>query len=45
MQSQLGDDSYFISGTYGGIYLLKNAGSGRWAFKSLDEEPGGPVTW
>jgi len=41
----LGDDSYFISGTYGGIYLLKKDGGGRWAFKSLDEDLGEPVTW
>jgi len=41
----LGDDSYFISGTYGGIYLLKKDGGGRWAFKSLDEVLGEPVTW
>lgn len=41
----LGRDSYFITGAFGGIYLLgKNAGE-KWTFESLDETPGDPVVW
>jgi hypothetical protein len=36
----LEDGSYFSSGTFGGIYILKKNGSGEWAFASLDEKPG-----
>jgi hypothetical protein len=41
----LGDDSYFISGEFGGIYMLKKDKGGKWEFKSLDEALGEPVTW
>lgn len=41
----LGPDAYFISGTFGGIYLLEKDRSGSWAFSSLDECLGEPVDW
>ena len=41
----LGDHSYFISGAFGGVYLLQSNESKEWTFKSLDEELGEPVTW
>jgi hypothetical protein len=41
----LGEDSYFISGAFGGIYLLRRNESKKWIFESLDEELGEPITW
>lgn len=41
----LDDKSYFISGKFGGIYLLRKANDGQWSFLSLDEERGDPVVW
>jgi hypothetical protein len=41
----LGPDAYFISGDFGGIYLLRKSGDGRWSFESLDETLGEPVAW
>jgi hypothetical protein len=41
----LGEDSYFISGAFGGIYLLHRHEGKNWIFESLDEELGDPVTW
>ena len=41
----LGEDSYFISGMYGGIYLLQKNEKDKWAFQSLDEKLGEPLAW
>lgn len=41
----LGDASYFISGAFGGVYLLQANESKEWTFESLDEELGEPVIW
>lgn len=41
----LEDNSYFISGAFGGIYLLKQDERGGWAFESLDDDLGEVVTW
>jgi len=39
----LDDKSYFISGRFGGIYLLSKGDNGQWSFLSLDEERDGPL--
>jgi hypothetical protein len=41
----LDDQSYFISGSSGGIYLLSKGNDGQWSFLSLDEKLGDPVVW
>jgi hypothetical protein len=41
----LGDDSYFISGAFGGVYLLEKNENNVWSFESLDEETGDTITW
>jgi hypothetical protein len=41
----LDDKSYFISGAFGGIYLLRKGNDDQWSFLSLDEERGDPVVW
>jgi hypothetical protein len=41
----LDEQSYFISGTFGGIYLLRKGNDNQWSFLSLDEERGDPVVW
>jgi len=41
----LRDDSYLISASFGGVYLLRQDRSKRWTLKSLDERLGEPVTW
>ncbi len=41
----LGDNSYFISGAFGGVYLLQIDESKEWSFKSLDEALGKPISW
>jgi hypothetical protein len=41
----LGDKSYFISGTFGGVCLLSKGKDGQWSFLSLDEKLGDPVVW
>ena len=41
----LEEDSYFISGAFGGTYTLKVDKKGEWAFESLDEKLGEPATW
>jgi len=41
----LGVDSYFISGAFGGVYILHKNQSEEWNFESLDEELGDPVKW
>ncbi len=41
----IGEDSYFISGAFGGIYLLCRGGAGQWELVSLDEHLGDAVTW
>ncbi len=41
----LDDKSYFISGAFGGVYLLSKANDGQWSFVSLDEKLGDPVVW
>jgi hypothetical protein len=39
-----GQDSYVVSGDYGGIYLLSKA-DGQWRLESIDEDLGTPVLW
>jgi hypothetical protein len=39
------DDSYLISGTFGGIYLLRQDQAKRWSLKSVDERLGKPLFW
>jgi hypothetical protein len=41
----LNEKSYFISGTFGGIYLLEQDSAGQFTFQSLDEQLGEPVIW
>jgi len=41
----LGNESYFISGAFGGVYLLQKDEKDEWSFKSLDEKLGDPVKW
>lgn len=41
----LPDGSYFITGAFGGVYLLSKDPGGRWSFESLDERLGDPVVW
>ena len=42
----LDDKSYFISGAFGGIYLLGQSDAGSWSFSCLDDrEMGTPVIW
>ncbi len=41
----LDDRSYFISGAFGGIYLLSKGNDGQWSFLPLDEKLGDPVVW
>jgi hypothetical protein len=41
----LDDKSYFISGAFGGVYLLSKSNDGQWSFLSLDEKLGDPVIW
>jgi hypothetical protein len=41
----LNEKSYFISGTFGGIYLLERNSAGQFTFQSVDERLGEPVTW
>lgn len=41
----LSDNSYLISGSFGGIYILRQDQSRRWSLKSLDEKLGEPVIW
>jgi len=38
-------DSYFISGAFGGIYILYKDEARGWTFNSLDEKLGKPLTW
>jgi hypothetical protein len=41
----LTDNSYLISGSFGGIYLLRQDHAKGWSLKSLDEKLGKPVIW
>jgi hypothetical protein len=41
----LDDGSYFISGAFGGVYLLTKGNNGQWSFLPLDEKLGIPVVW
>jgi hypothetical protein len=41
----LDDKAYFISATFGGVYLLSKGSDGQWSFLCLDEKLGDPVTW
>lgn len=41
----LDDKSYFISATFGGVYLLSKSSAGQWSFVCLDEKLGDPVVW
>lgn len=41
----LTDNSYLISGSFGGIYLLRQDKAGRWSLKSVDEKLGKPLNW
>jgi hypothetical protein len=41
----LNQKSYFISGTFGGVYLLEQSGADQFTFQSLDEQLGEPVIW
>jgi hypothetical protein len=41
----LDDKSYFISATFGGVYLLSKGNDGQWSFLCLDEKLGDPVVW
>jgi hypothetical protein len=42
---ELGRDSYFITGAFGGIYLLGKDAAEKWRFESFDEHLGDPVVW
>lgn len=37
--------AYFISGTFGGMYLLEQTMTGKWQLESLDEKLGAPLIW
>jgi hypothetical protein len=41
----LPDDSYLISASFGGIYLLRQDQGKRWQLKSVDERLGNPLFW
>jgi hypothetical protein len=41
----LNERSYFISGTFGGVYLLEQGNTGQFTFQSLDERLGEPLIW
>jgi hypothetical protein len=41
----LTENSYLISGSFGGIYLLRQDQAKRWSMKSLDEQLGKPLIW
>jgi hypothetical protein len=41
----LNDKSYFIGGSFGGVYLLSKRKDGQWSFLSVDEKLGDPVVW
>jgi len=41
----LSDNSYLITSTFGGIYLLRQDEAKRWSLKSLDERLGKPLIW
>ncbi len=41
----LADNAYLISGSFGGIYLVRQDESKRWSLKSLDERMGEPLIW
>jgi hypothetical protein len=41
----LPDNAYLISGSFGGIYLVRQDESKRWILKSLDEHLGRPLIW
>ncbi len=42
---QIDGGAYFISGNFGGIYLLSSDDENKWKFESLDEELGKPLIW
>ena len=39
------ETSYFITGAFGGVYLLSKGDDGQFRFVSLDERPGDPIVW
>jgi len=41
----LDEKSYFISGAFGGIYVLEQGSTGQFTFRSLDERLGEPIIW
>ncbi|MFZ1221564.1 MAG: DUF6794 domain-containing protein [Chthoniobacterales bacterium] len=41
----LSDNSYLITSTFGGIYVLRQDEAKRWSLKSLDERLGKPLIW
>jgi hypothetical protein len=40
-----GPDSYLVSGTFGGVYLLERADDGQWTADLLDDRLGGAIRW